>query len=73
MTEQTQIYKGKFPDQRPTQEQLELLRRMGVKESVIQSLTRQQAFKLIRAIMVRFYTDRFEKQHKPKIGVYIQW
>ena len=71
MTE-TQIYKGKFGDQQPTERQLELLQRMGVKEDVIQSLTRQQAFELIRAIMVRFYTDRFEKQRKP-FEVYIKW
>ena len=70
MTE-TQIYKGKFGDQQPTARQLELLQRMGVKEDVIQSLTRQQAFELIRAIMVRFYTDRFEKQRKTQ-GV-LKW
>ena len=73
MTEQTQVYRGKYADSRPTAEQIALLQKMGVRKEIIESLTRQQAFELIRAIMVRYYTDRFEKQHKPKIGVYIQW
>ena len=73
MTEQTQIlYRGKYGDKQPTEAQIALLQKMAVKKSVIQSLTRQQAFELIRAIMVRFYTDRFEKQRKPKWGV-LKW
>lgn len=69
MTEQTQIYKGKFPDQKPTQEQLELLKRMGVKEDVIQSLTRQQAFLLIRQIWRKYYEEQARKRFNGKIVV----
>ena len=68
-----QVYKGKYGSERATAQQQALLEKMGVRKEVIESLTRQQAFELIKTIMVRFYTDRFEKQHKPKIGVYIQW
>ena len=71
--EQQQVYKGRCGSERPTAQQQALLEKMGVRKEVIESLTRQQAFELIKTIMVRFYTDRFEKQHKPKIGVYIQW
>ena len=72
MTMQTQIYKGKFGDQRPTTEQLALMERMGVKKEVMGVLDRAQAYELIRAIMVRYYTDKFEKQRKP-FEVYIRW
>lgn len=66
------LYKGRYPDQRPTQEQLELLRRMGVKEAIIQSLTRAEAYMLIRTIWTRYYQIKFEKQRKP-FEVYIKW
>ena len=71
MMEET-LYKGRHADSKPTEAQIALLQKMAVKKSVIQSLTRQQAFELIRAIMVRFYTDKFERQRKP-FEVYIKW
>ena len=67
------LYRGRYPDQKPTQEQLELLKRMGVKAEIIQSLTRQEAYELIREILQRYYEAKFQARHKPKIGVYIQW
>lgn len=73
MTEQTQIYKGRYPDQKPTQEQLTLLRRMGVKEDVIRNLSREEAYLLIKTILQRYYETRFQARHKPKLEIYIQW
>ena len=73
MTTQAQIYKGRFPDQKPTESQLALLRKMNVREDVIQRLTRQEAYELIRGIMARYYNDRFEKHHKPKLEIHVRW
>ena len=70
MMEQT-LYKGRYADSKPTEAQLELLKKMNVRENVIQSLTREQAFKLIRAITIRYYTDKFQKQRKTQ-GV-LKW
>ena len=70
MTSETQIlYRGKFGDQRPTQEQLTLLRRMGVKEQIIDALNREQAFQLIRQIMVKYYEEQTRKRFNGKIVV----
>ncbi len=68
---QTQVqYKGRYGSQRPTQEQLALLRRMHIREDVIRNLTRAQAFELINAEL-REYTRRLEAaalQRRSKYG-----
>ena len=64
------LYKGKFGDQRPTQEQLSLLRRMGVKEEIIRSLDRKRAYELIRLIMAKYYE---EKTRRLNLRVTIKW
>ena len=66
------LYKGKFGDQRPTQEQLTLLRRMAIREDVIRNLSREEAYLLIKTILQRYYEARFERQRKP-FEVYIKW
>ena len=73
MTTQTQIYKGKFGAEKPTESQVAVLRKMNVREDVIQRLTRQEAYELIRAIMVRYYNDRFEKHHRPSLEIHVRW
>ena len=67
MTEQTQIYKGRYPDQKPTQEQLTLLRRMGIKEEVIGALNREHAFLLIRQITIKYYEEQSRRRFNGKI------
>ena len=53
MQQTQQIYRGKFPDQHPTAEQLLLLRRFGIREDVIARLTRAEAFELIRKRLIQ--------------------
>ena len=72
MMEQT-LYKGRYGDERPSVAQLELLKRMGVRAEIIQSLTRQEAYELIREIWTRYYQTKFEKQHKPKFELVVRW
>ena len=73
MTTQTQIYKGKFGAEKPTESQVAVLRKMNVREDVIQRLTRQEAYELIRGIMVRYYSDWFEKHHRPSLEIHVRW
>ena len=74
MTMQTQVlYRGKFGAEKPTQEQLTLLRRMAIREDVIRNLSREEAYLLIKTILQRYYEAKFQARHKPKIEVYIQW
>lgn len=69
MTEQAQIYKGRFPDQKPTESQFAMLRKMNVKESVIRTLTRESAFRLIREIWTRYYEEKVQRRFNGKIVV----
>ena len=46
--EQQQVYRGKFSSGQPTAQQLELLKKLGVRKEIIESLNRQEAFELIR-------------------------
>ena len=71
--EQQQVYKGKYGSERPTAQQLAMLRKMNVREDVIQRLTRQEAYELIRGIMARYYNDRFKMHHKPKLEIHVRW
>ena len=66
-------YRGKFGDQRPTQEQQEILRRQHVREDIIRRLSRQQAFELIQQNITRWLQQREQQalvrqryQHKLK-------
>ena len=61
MTEQTQIYKGRYGDERPSEAQLELLRKMNVRSEVIASLNRQEAFALIRKVLAQYYGAKAER------------
>ena len=56
-----QIYKGKHSAERPTAQQLELLKRMAVRPEVIASLNRQQAFELIRKVLAQYYGSKAER------------
>ena len=71
MTMQTQVlYRGKFGAEKPTESQLTLLRRMGVKEEIIRSLDRKGAYELIRLIMAKYYE---EKTRRLNLRVTIKW
>ena len=59
--------------QTPTESQLELLRKMNVREDVIRNLSREEAYLLIKTILQRYYEAKFKARHKPKIEVYIKW
>ena len=67
------LYKGKYANERPTESQLELLRKMNVREDVIRNLSREEAYLLIKTILQRYYEAKFQARHKPKIEVYIKW
>ena len=70
MTSETQIlYRGKYANERPTESQLSLLRRMGVKEEIIGSLDREGAFKLIQALMAKYYEEQTRRRFNGKIVV----
>ena len=72
MTSETQIlYRGKYADEHPTERQLELLRRMGVKNEIIQSLDREGAFKLIQELMTKYYEEQTRRKFNGKI--IIKW
>ena len=71
MTMQTQVlYRGKYANERPSEAQLSLLRRMGVKEEIIRSLDRKRAYELIRLIMAKYYE---EKTRRLNLRVTIKW
>jgi hypothetical protein len=73
MTSETQVlYRGKHADSRPTEPQIALLQKMGVRQPIIDSLNREQAFLLIRRLVTEYYEARFEKQRKPQMGV-LKW
>ncbi len=72
MMEQT-LYKGRHADSKPTEAQLMLLRRLGIKEEVIGALNREHAFLLIRQITIKYYETKFQARHKPKFEVYVRW
>jgi hypothetical protein len=66
-------YRGRFGSQRPTQEQRAILERQGVRQDVIVTLTRQQAFELIQQNIKRWLQQREQQalhrqhyQHKLK-------
>ena len=56
-----QIYKGRYNAERPTAQQLELLKRMAVRPEVIASLNRQQAFELIRKVLAQYCGAKAER------------
>ena len=70
MMEQT-LYKGKHADSRPTEAQLMLLRRMGIKEEVIGALNREHAFLLIRQIMIKYYEE--QSRHRFNGKIVLKW
>ena len=71
MTTQAQIYKGRFPDQKPTESQLALLRKMNVREDVIRNLSRQEAFELIKKLMTKYYEEQTRRRFNGRI--IIKW
>lgn len=72
MTETQVLYRGKYANERPSEAQLSLLRRMGVKEEIIRSLDRKGAFELIKAIMVRYYDLKFKQKVRSQ-EAYLKW
>ena len=67
--EQQQVYKGKYGSERPTAQQLELLKKMGVKNEIVQSLDRGAAFKLIQGLMAKYYEEQTRRRCHGKIVV----
>jgi hypothetical protein len=65
------LYKGKFGDQKPTESQLELLKKMGVKNEIVQSLDRVAAFELIKKLMTKYYEEQTRRRFNGKI--IIKW
>ena len=63
------LYKGKFADQKPTESQLELLKKMGVKNEIVQSLDRVAAFELIKKLMTKYYEEQTRRRFNGKIVV----
>lgn len=49
------LYKGKYPNQKPSQMQIALLRKLGVREEVLEQLDRAAAFVLIHRLVAKFY------------------
>ena len=60
MMEQT-LYKGRYADSKPTAAQIALLQKMGVRQPIIDALNRQEAFELIRKVLVRYYGAKAER------------
>ena len=54
MTEQAQIYKGRYADSKPTEAQLMLLKKLGIRKEIIEVLDRQTAFELIRKVLAQY-------------------
>lgn len=68
-----QVYRGKHGSERPTAQQQALLEKMGVRQPIIDSLNREQAFLLIRRLVTEYYEARFEKYYKPKLEIHVRW
>lgn len=64
-----QVFKGKYANSRPTEAQIALLQKMGVRESVIQTLTRQSAYELIHSNVIRFYEEQTRRRFNGRIVV----
>ena len=67
--EQQQVYKGMHGSERPTAQQLELLKKMAVKNEIIQSLDREGAFELIKKLMTKYYEEQTRRRCHGKIVV----
>ena len=70
--EQT-LYKGRYADSKPTEAQLMLLKKLGIRKEIIEVLDRQTAFELIRKCITQYYEAKFQARHKPKFEVYVRW
>ena len=55
------LYKGRYADSKPTAAQIDLLQKMGVRQPIIDALNRQEAFELIRKVLVRYYGAKAER------------
>ena len=55
------LYKGRYADSKPTAAQIALLQKMGVRQPIIDALNRQEAFELIRKVLVRYYGAKAER------------
>lgn len=72
MTTQIRIYKGRFPNQKPTEAQVALMRKMGILEEIIKNCDRYSAFLFIKEYTQRHYNSVFE--HKfGATGRYLRW
>ena len=56
-----QVYRSKHGSERPTAQQQALLEKMGVRQPIIGALNRQEAFELIRKVLVRYYGAKAER------------
>ena len=64
-----QIYKGRYSAERPTAQQLELLKKLGIRKEIIALLNRQEAFELIRKCITQYYEEKVQRRFNGKIAV----
>jgi hypothetical protein len=57
-------YRGRFGSQRPTQQQKAILERQGVRQDIIERLSREEAFQLIRKGIKRWLQEQEEQALK---------
>ena len=67
--EQQQVYKGKYGSERPTAQQLELLKKLGIRKEIIEVLDRQAAFELIHKCITQYYEEKVQRRFNGKIAI----
>ena len=55
------LYKGRYADSKPTEAQLMLLKKLGIRKEIIEVLDRQTAFELIRKVLAQYYGAKAER------------
>ena len=58
------IYAGKFPSERPTARQKELLQKMGIRTEIILNCDRMLASRLIAEGVHRFYDQKLRRMNR---------
>jgi hypothetical protein len=57
-------YEGRFGHQRPTQQQRAILARQGIRQDIIETLNREEAFELIKQGLKRWLQQKEEMAMK---------
>ena len=63
------LYKGRHGDLKPTEAQLMLLKKLGIRKEIIEVLDRQTAFELIRKCITQYYEEKVQRRFNGKIAV----